>query len=47
MAKLGVQNSEAPESINTKFGKSNYVGDIILDAKIQINCPSVGVPAHG
>jgi len=47
MAKLGVQSSETLEPINIKFGKSDYVGDIILHAKVQSNRPSVGVPAHG
>jgi len=46
-AKLGCQNSETPEPINIQFGMGDYIGDITPHAKIQNNCPSRGVPAHG
>jgi len=45
MAKLGYQNFETPEPINTKCGMHDYVGDITPQAKIQSNRP-VGASRH-
>ena len=50
MAKLGVsevQNSETSETIDTKFGIGDYVGDINSNDKIQSDRPSRDVWANG
>jgi len=44
---LGYQNYETPETIVTKFGMGDYVGDMTQQAKIKTDRPSVGVPANG
>jgi len=44
---LGYQNSETPETIVTKLGMGDYVGDMTQQANIQTDCHSGGVPANG
>ena len=41
------QRQNEKSVLDTKFGVSDYVGDITPHAKIQNNRPSGGVPAHG
>jgi len=47
MGKLGCQNSETPEPMDTKFGMGDYVGDIISYAKTHIDSPIEVVCANG
>jgi len=47
MATFGYQNTETPETIVIKFGKSDYVGDVTQHAKTQTDRPNEGVPANG
>jgi len=46
MAKSGVQNSETPEPIVTKFGMDDYVCDVTQHTKIQTDRPSESVLAN-
>jgi len=45
--KIGVSELRNPWTIVTKFGMGDYVGDMTQQAKIQIDCPSGGIPANG
>ena len=47
MGKLGCQNFETPEPMDTKFGMGDYVGDITSYAKTHIDSPIEVVCANG
>ena len=42
-----IEVSETPESIFTKFGTGDYVGDMTQQAIIQTDRPGRGVPGNG